>query len=152
MLNRVVLMGRLVADPELKTVGNDVSVVSIRIAVDRDYVKQGEERQADFFNVTAWRRTAEFISKYFTKGSMIAIDGQLQSRTYQAQDGTNRTVVEVVADKASFTGDGKGNAQGASARPAPTKKASLDISPIDDEDDLPFTMGDKSGKSQSEPW
>ena len=153
MLNRVVLMGRLVADPELKTVGNDVSVVSFRIAVDRNYVKQGEERQADFFNVTAWRRTAEFISKYFTKGSMIAIDGQLQSRTYQAQDGSNRTVVEVVAENASFTGDSKGgNTQTAAARPAPAKKASLDISPIDDEGDLPFTMSDKSEKSQSEPW
>ena len=104
MLNRVVLMGRLTADPELKTTPNGVSVTSFSIAVDRSYVKSGEERKADFFNIVCWRQTAEFVCRYFSKGSMIAVDGQLQSRSFQAKDGSNRYVVEIVADNVSFTG------------------------------------------------
>ena len=109
MLNRVVLMGRLTANPELKTTQAGASVTSVTIAVDRNYVKQGEERQADFINCVAWRQTAEFICRYFNKGSMIAVEGQLQSRTYKAKDGTNRYVVEVVADNVSFTGERRDN-------------------------------------------
>ena len=105
MLNRVILMGRLVADPELKTTASGVSVTSFRIAVDRSYVKSGEERKADFIDIVCWRQTAEFVCRYFSKGSLIAVEGQLQSRTYQAKDGTNRYVVEVVADNVSFTGE-----------------------------------------------
>lgn len=105
MLNRVVLMGRLVADPELKTTQTGVSVTSFRIAVDRNYVKQGEERKADFIDIVCWRQQAEFVCRYFGKGAMIAVDGQLQTRTYQAKDGTNRYVVEVLADNVSFTGE-----------------------------------------------
>ena len=109
MLNRVILMGRLVSDPELKTTPTGVSVTSFRIAVDRSYVKSGEERKADFFDIVAWRSTAEFVCRYFGKGAMIAVDGQLQSRTYQAKDGSNRYVVEVVADNVSFTGERRDN-------------------------------------------
>ncbi|MBQ6387106.1 MAG: single-stranded DNA-binding protein [Ruminococcus sp.] len=105
MLNRVILMGRLVSDPELKTTGSGLSVTSFRIAVDRNYVKAGEERKADFIDIVCWRNTAEFVCRYFGKGSMIAVEGQLQTRTYQAKDGTNRYVVEVVADNVSFTGE-----------------------------------------------
>ena len=105
MLNRVILMGRLVADPELKTTASGVSVTSFRIAVDRSYVKSGEERKADFIDIVCWIQTAEFVCRYFSKGSLIAVEGQLQSRTYQAKDGTNRYVVEVVADNVSFTGE-----------------------------------------------
>jgi single-strand DNA-binding protein len=105
MLNRVVLMGRLTADPELKVTPNGVSVTSFSIAVDRSYVKQGEERKADFINIVCWKNTAEFVCRYFGKGSLIALEGQLQSRTYQAKDGTNRYVVEVVANNISFTGE-----------------------------------------------
>lgn len=112
MLNRVILMGRIVADPELKTTGSGISVTSFRIAVDRSYVKQGEERKADFFDIVCWRSTAEFVCRYFGKGSLIAVEGQLQSRTYQAKDGTNRYVVEVVADNVSFTGERRDNAGG----------------------------------------
>ena len=104
-INRVVLMGRLVSDPELKTTNTGVSVTSVRIAVDRGYVKAGEERQSDFFDVVARRSTAEFVCRNFSKGSLIAVDGQLQSRQYQAKDGSNRTVIEVVADSISFTGE-----------------------------------------------
>ena len=98
-------MGRLVSDPELKTTDTGISVTSFRIAVERSYVKQGEERKADFIDIVCWRNTAEFVCRYFNKGSLIGIDGKLQSRTYQAKDGTNRYVVEVVADVASFTGE-----------------------------------------------
>lgn len=105
MLNRVVLMGRLTADPELKTTPNGISVTSFSIAVDRSYVKSGEERKADFFNIVCWRQNAEFVCRYFSKGSMIAIDGQLQSRSFQAKDGSNRYVVEIVADNVNFTGE-----------------------------------------------
>ena len=112
MLNRVILMGRLVADPELKTTASGISVTSFRIAVDRSYVKSGEERKADFFDIVCWRQTAEFVCRYFGKGSLIAVEGQLQSRTYQAKDGTNRYVVEVVADNVSFTGERRDASQG----------------------------------------
>ena len=110
MLNRVVLMGRLVADPELKTTNTGISVTSFRIAVDRNYVKSGAERQADFFDVVAWRSSAEFVCRNFTKSSLIAIDGQLQSRQYQTKDGQTRTAIEVVADNVSFTGERRDNA------------------------------------------
>lgn len=105
MLNVVVLMGRLVADPELKTTNTGVSVTSFRIAVDRSYVKAGAERETDFFDVVAWRSSAEFVCRNFTKGSLIAVDGQLQSRQYQTKDGQNRTAIEVVVDNVSFTGE-----------------------------------------------
>ena len=105
MINRVVLMGRLVADPELKTTNTGISVTSFRIAVDRSYVKAGEQRQADFFDIVAWRSSAEFVCRNFSKGSLIAVDGQLQSRQYQTKDGQNRTAIEVVADNVSFTGE-----------------------------------------------
>ena len=117
MLNRVILMGRLVSDPELKTTPAGVSVTSFSIAVDRSYVKSGEERKADFFNIVCWRSTAEFVCRYFGKGSLIAVYGQLQSRTYQAKDGTNRSVVEVVADNVSFTGERRENNSGSYNQP-----------------------------------
>lgn len=98
-------MGRLVSDPELKTTPSGVSVTTFRIAVDRSYVKAGEERKADFFDIVCWRQSAEFVCRYFGKGALIAVEGQLQSRTYQAKDGSNRYVVEVVADNVSFTGE-----------------------------------------------
>lgn len=110
MINRVILMGRLVGDPELKTTNTGVSVTTFRIAVDRSYVKAGAEREADFFDVVAWRSTAEFVCRNFSKGSLIALDGQLQSRQFQTKEGQNRTVVEVVADNISFTGERKDSA------------------------------------------
>lgn len=105
MLNRVILMGRITQDLELKTTASGISVTSFSIAVDRNYVKQGEERQTDFINIVCWRKQAEFVCRYFEKSSMIAIEGQLQTRQYQAKDGTNRYVTEVVADNVSFTGE-----------------------------------------------
>ena len=98
-------MGRLVSDPELKTTNSGLSVTSFRIAVDRGYVKAGEERKADFIDIVCWRNTAEFVCRYFGKGSMIALEGQLQTRTYQAKDGTNRYVVEVVYGQQQYGGN-----------------------------------------------
>jgi single-strand DNA-binding protein len=98
-------MGRLTTAPELKTTPSGVSVTSFSIAVDRSYVRQGEQRQTDFINIVCWRQQAEFVCRYFGKGAMIAIEGKLQTRTYQAKDGTNRYVTEVVADSVSFTGE-----------------------------------------------
>ena len=122
MINRVVLMGRLVADPELKTTNTGISVTSFRIAVDRNYVKQGEQRQADFFDIVAWRSSAEFVCRNFSKGSLIAVDGQLQSRQYQTKDGQNRTAIEVVADSISFTGERRES--------APTYQAYQNTEPV----------------------
>lgn len=104
MLNIVAIMGRLVHDPELKTTQQGTSVCSFRIACDRSYTPNGQERQADFIDVVAWRQSAEFVSKHFQKGSMIAIEGSLQTRQYQDKQGRNRTAVEVLANNISFAG------------------------------------------------
>lgn len=104
MLNVVALMGRLVADPELKTTQSGNSVCTFRVAVDRGYTAKDEERKADFFTITAWRKTAEFICKYFQKGSLIAIEGSLQTRQYQDKSGSNRTATEVLAAEVGFCG------------------------------------------------
>ena len=152
MLNRVILMGRLVADPELKTTTSGKSVTSFRIAVDRNYVKSGEERKTDFIDIVCWRQTAEFVCRYFGKGSLIAIEGQLQTRTYQAKDGTNRNVVEVVADNVSFTGERRDASQYSNqgyqsyqapqqpAQPAPSYQSgsNSDFQEMPLDDDLPF--------------
>lgn len=104
MLNVVALMGRLVADPELKTTQSGNSVCTFRVAVDRSYVSQGEERQEDFITITAWRKTAEFVCKYFQKGSLITVQGRLETRQYQDKNGNNRTATEVVAAEVGFGG------------------------------------------------
>jgi single-strand DNA-binding protein len=98
-------MGRICHDLELKTTPSGFSVLSFRIAVDRNYQVKGEERKADFFSVVAWRSTAEFVSKYFGKGRMIMVDGELQTRQYVDKNGQNQNIVEVVANSIHFTGD-----------------------------------------------
>lgn len=98
-------MGRLTADPELKKTDGDVSVCSFTVAVDRDFVKKGEERLADFIDVVAWRQQAEFVSKHFRKGSMIAVDGKLQTRNWEDRNGSKRKNTEIVADNINFCGD-----------------------------------------------
>lgn len=104
MLNVVALMGRLTADPELRKTPSDVSVCSFSIAVDRAFVRQGEERQADFINIVCWRQSADFVCKYFHKGDMIALNGRIQTRRYEDNQGNKRTAFEVVADNVSFAG------------------------------------------------
>ena len=107
MYNKVILMGRIVNDLELKALQSGTSVLSFRIAVDRNYQPKDGERQTDFISVTAWRTAAEFISKYFEKGRMILIEGELRTRSYTDKDGKNNTVTEVVATSAHFTGEKK---------------------------------------------
>ncbi len=104
MLNIVAIMGRLVRDPELRTTQQGTSVCSFRIACDRNYTPNGQERKADFVDIVAWGKTAEFICKFFQKGSMIAIEGSLQTRQYQDKQGSNRTAVEVLANHIGFAG------------------------------------------------
>ncbi|MBQ8623792.1 MAG: single-stranded DNA-binding protein [Oscillospiraceae bacterium] len=105
MLNRVILMGRITQDLDLRTTSSGVSVLTFNIAVDRGYVKQGEERQSDFITCVAWRQQAEFINRYFAKGRMIALEGSLRSRTYDDKNGTKHYVTEVFVDNVSFTGE-----------------------------------------------
>ena len=104
MINNVVLMGRLTAVPELKTTQSGISTVRFSVAVERRYNKQGEERQTDFVDCVAWRQTAEFVSKYFNKGSMIAVVGSIQTRNYEDKNGNKRKAVEVQVDNVSFCG------------------------------------------------
>lgn len=145
MLNVVVLSGRLTADPELKTTANGISVCSFSIAVERRY-RSGEERQSDFINIVTWRSSAEFVSKYFKKGQMIAIRGSIQTRKYQDRDGNNRTAFEVVADDVQFAdfarreGDAAPVAATPAATPASYSNADAgDFTSIDEVDeDLPF--------------
>lgn len=118
MLNRSILMGRLTADPELRQTPNGISVLSFTIAVDRAYSGKSGERQTDFINLVAWRNTAEFISRYFKKGQMIAVDGSIQTRSYTDKQGNRRTAFEVLVDTVSFcgskseTGGGSNRSQG----------------------------------------
>ncbi len=145
-MNVVALLGRLVADPELRQTPQGLAVTRMRIAVNRAYVKQGEERKADFIDVVAWRGTAEFVSKYFRKGSMIGVSGAIQTRTYTDKDGNNRHAFEIVADNVYFA-ESKGSSSGSSisAPPAVTNNEVAyssgnndDFTIVDDSEDLPF--------------
>ena len=147
MINSVVLMGRLTADPELRTTTTGKSVCSFSIAVDRGYVRAGEERQADFINIVAWEQTANFICRYFRKGSMIALTGSIQTRRYEDKTGAKRTAFEVVAREVSFTGSKSESGTGDYSAPvqaapaqAPAYQSAMpgDFEEITDDEDLPF--------------
>ena len=140
MLNVSVLMGRLVADPELRHTTSDIAVTSFTIAVDRSYVKSGAERQADFIDIVAWRSTAEFVCKYFRKGQLIAVQGSIQTRIYQDKDGNKRKAFEIVADNVHFAESKKDSGAGSREEAAGQRP---DVGPDDFEeipasDDLPF--------------
>lgn len=115
MYNKVILLGRITQDLELKTTPTGVSVLSFSIAVDRRFQTKGEERKADFFNCVAWRNEADFISRFWSKGRPILIEGELQNRSYVDKNGVTRYVTEVIVDRASFTGDSKPQNGGYSA-------------------------------------
>ncbi len=146
MLNTAIIMGRLTADPELRTTNTGLSVTSFTVAVDRSYAKQGEQKQTDFINCVAWRQNAEFITKYFQKGSMIAVQGSIQVRSYDDRNGVRRTATEIVVSSVSFCGSkAESGSQGTrSAAPQQSPAAyqsgsNEDFSselPLDDE--LPF--------------
>lgn len=145
MLNKVILMGRLTRDPELKYTPSNVAVCSFSIAVDRRYARPGEQRQADFINIVAWRNTAEFVSKYFVKGQLINVCGSLQTRTWDDAQGVKRYATEVIADEVNFCGDNRSGSanqsdamdQGFVANTQQTH-APNGFTPIDTDDDLPF--------------
>ena len=163
MLNHITIMGRLVRDPELRRTGSGVAVASFTVAVDRDFGgRDGGERKTDFINCVAWRQTGEFISKYFTKGRMIVVDGRLEMRDWTDREGNKRTSAEIVVANAYF-GDSKregdngasygGNAYGGNSfggyaapaapsfggYPAPAGNPASDFAMLDDDDaQLPF--------------
>lgn len=130
MLNCAIIMGRLTDNTELKTTPNGVQVTSFRVAVDRKF-RQGEERKADFIDVVAWRQTAEFVCKHFRKGSMIAVQGSIQSRNYEDRNGQKRTAIEIVAENVSFCGDKP-------ARQSVDGDKPMQTTCINDDDELPF--------------
>jgi len=139
MLNCAIIMGRLTADAELRTTTSGVSVTSFTVAVDRSYVKPNEERQTDFINVVCWRQTAEFVSKYFHKGSMIAVQGSIQTRNYEDNKGDKRTAVEIVADNVSFCGEKSAQSDSSATQSVPLAKPATDLNVVvEDDDDLPF--------------
>lgn len=130
MLNHIVLMGRLCADPELRRTNSGTPVTSFTLAVDRDFKSQSGEKEADFVPVIAWRNTAEFVSKYFTKGRMAVVEGRLQMRNWTDKDGNKRTTAEVVAENVYF-GDTKRDDSRSQAEP--------EYAEIQEEDgDIPF--------------
>lgn len=140
MLNTAILMGRLTSDPELKKTPAGVSITTFVVAVNRSYVPKGQERQADFIDVVAWRSTAEFITKYFRKGQMIAVQGSIQTRSYEDKQGNKRKAVEIVVDKADFCGDRSFTpAHGSPDIDAEyTHGAAGDFAAVGDQQDLPF--------------
>lgn len=138
-MNVVVLMGRLTADPELRHTASDIPVTTFSLAVNRR-VRAGEERQADFINIVAWRQTAEFVSKYFRKGQLVAVEGSISTRKYTDKDGNNRTVFEVVANNVHFA-EAKRDAAPRMEQPeAPSfsNSGAADFAEITGDDDLPF--------------
>ena len=151
MLNHITIMGRLVADPELRTTPGGVAVATVRLAVDRDFKnKQTGEKETDFINVVAWRQTAEFISRYFTKGRMAVVEGRLQIRPYTDRDGNKRTAAEVVAENFYFgdsrrDGDNGGSYAPSSYSSAPAQPASQYAAPGADDDQFSELVDDDDG-------
>lgn len=128
-MNKVILKGNLTKEVELQTTNSGISVAKFTIAVQRKFANADGERETDFINCVAWRTTAEFVNKYFKKGSQILVCGAIQVRSYEAQDGSKRYVTEVVVDEVEFCGARQGEGKAEDSQPT--------LTPIDD-DDLPF--------------
>lgn len=147
MYNKLTIMGRICNDLEVKTTPNGKTVLSFRIAVERSYTPKGTERKSDFFNVVAWEQNADFVSRFFSKGRLILLDGELQTRQYTDKNGQEQTIVEIVVSKAYFTGEPKRTGS-SSEPPAEQTKSSVSgnhpeytaedyaVTPTDD--DYPF--------------
>lgn len=148
MLNYIVLMGRLVAEPEVRRTQSGKQVTSFRIACDRGRKDASGQSQTDFFDVTAWEKTGEFVGRYFGKGSLILVEGRLQSSQYTDKNGSKRTAISVVASQVHFTGekarqaspalDDGGYSGGESAAPAYSNPPDGDYALIEDDGDMPF--------------
>ena len=156
MINRAVIVGRLVAEPELRYTPNNVAVLSFTVACGRNYASRDGQRQTDFIDCVAWRNQAEFISKYFHKGNLIGLEGRIETRTYQDKNGNNRKAVEVIIDSVSFVESKNAASSYQNAAPFPTEPPAPsaaasanapvnyasgdadDFQEIDMDDDLPF--------------
>jgi len=138
-MNKVILMGRLTRDPELRyTTVNNTPVASFTLAVDRRFARQGEERQTDFFPIVVWDKSAEFCSKYFTKGLKVVVVGRLQTRTWDDNEGKRHYVTEVIAEELYFA-EGKKSQGMEDIKPAAEIAEPTDgFYPLDDDDELPF--------------
>ena len=147
-MNKVILIGRLARDPEMRTTANGTNSTTFTVAVSRTYTNQNGERDTDFINCVAWRKQAENIAKYCTKGSQVAVEGRIQTRSYDAQDGTKRYVTEIIADNVTFLGGRGSNVSDNENFVGESNIATTDISedPFKDfgeevalsDDDLPF--------------
>ena len=141
MLNKVILMGRITQELELKQTTNGTAVLSFNVAVDRNYNKQGEEKQTDFITCVAWRKTAEFINRYFSKGRMIALEGQIRTGSYDDKNGVKHYTTEVNVDSVSFTGEPKqdGNSS-ASSQSVPQQNTPPQNQPVPSQNNSPATQ------------
>lgn len=137
MLNKIVIMGRLTRDPELRRTQSGTPVTGFSLAVDRDFKSQSGDKETDFIDVVAWRQTAEFVARYFAKGDPIAVTGRIQSRAYQAKDGSRRTAVEIAAESVYFAG---GSKQRDAVKPAgrPIDVSAAGFDEVDEDGDIPF--------------
>lgn len=147
MFNKAILIGRLTADPELKTIPSGASVCTFRIACDRRFTGKDGERKTDFITIVAWRQTAEFVSRFFTKGKLIGVDGSIQTRDYTDKEGNKRTAFEVVADNCFFVGSKSESGGGSFAAPADSfspapvaysSGSAGDFEEVEADSDLPF--------------
>ena len=138
MLNKAILVGRLTKDPEMRSTASGVSVLSFTVAIPRSYVRQGEERQSDFINCVAYRSTADFISRYFAKGNLIAVCGNIQTRTWDDQEGKRHWVTEVIVNEANFVEGKKDSSMPGDSQSSPKQDLPMDFGPDATDDDLPF--------------
>ena len=140
MLNKIILMGRLTRDPELRRTNSGTAVASFSLAVDRDFKAQNGETETDFIDIVAWRNTAEFVSKYFSKGRMAVVEGRLQIREWTDKEGHKRRTAEVQADNVYF-GDSKNSTSGATQQDnfgALNERMNQGFAEVDDDGELPF--------------
>lgn len=142
MLNHISIMGRLCGDPQLRRTGNGVPVATFTIASDRDFGSKGQEKETDFIDVVAWRSTAEFVEKYFSKGRMAVVSGRLQVRNWTDKEGSKRKTAEIVAESVYFgdsKSDGSQRNQAQVSDPAPAQVSTQDFALMtDDDSELPF--------------
>lgn len=144
MLNRITIMGRLTKDPEIRRTNSGIAVTSFTVAVDRDYSgKDGGEKKTDFVDCVAWRQTGEFVSKYFSKGRMIVVDGRLEMRDWTDKNGNKRRTAEINVDSAYFGDTKKDGAEGNQTAPSYQKpavgyQAPVEFDEIEDMEKLPF--------------
>ena len=135
MLNRIVVVGRLTRDPELRSTSNGVAVASFTVAVDRNFSNSRGERETDFIPVVVWRGLAETCGRYLSKGRLVAVDGRLQIRNYEANDGSRRSIAEIVADNVQFLSPKDGSGSGSSGYSSDSDFADEEMTPLDE---IPF--------------